>query len=172
MLTIEKIIQFARWSGYFTLFCAALAILGWVLKWGIRFRLVGVTGFMVVLTGGLFALGLGLHENPEIPGAVRYSRVLDTGGSQVVINVPATITETELEATLRQAAADLFSPGRLSQGAENLTIRARALVHIKPGLSQPVYLGQVQQSLRPGEGNNLQVEVNHDKFALLPKPTA
>jgi hypothetical protein len=168
-MSTEQLLTLARWSGYFTLFCGALAGLGWILKWGIRFRLIGATGFMGVLTGGLFALSLGLYSRPDVPGAVHYSRVFDTGSSQIVITVPPTITESELEATLLQAASKLFSPGRMSQGEEFMTIRARTVLHPEPGTSQPLYLGQVKRSLLSREDNAPIVEVFPDQLAQLPK---
>lgn len=171
MLFGFPLVTIALWSGYFTLFCAALMVLGWVLKWGIRFRLVGITGFMGVLTGGLFALGLGLHDRPQIPGAVKFTRVFDSGASQVVIVVPPTITEAQLDATLRQAAVDLYSTGRLSQGEATMTIRARSLLHPQPGVSQPLYLGQIKPSLSSPTDQQAIVEIDREQFARLPKPS-
>lgn len=170
MLSSEQLQTFAQWSGYFTLFCAALMVAGLLFQWGIRFRLVGVTGFMGVLTGGLFALSLGLSERPQIAGAVRFNRVFDTGASQIVIVVPPTITETQLEATLRQAAIDLYSPGRLAQTDPNMTIRARTVLHPQPGLSQPVYLGQIKRSLVTRQDDQMVVEIDRDRLAQLPEP--
>ncbi len=172
MFSTEQLLTFARWSGYLTLFCAALTALGLLLKWGLRYRMVGATGFMVVLTAGLFALSLGLHTRTEIPGAVRYSRVFDVGAAQVVIAVPPTITEDALDATLRQAAADLFSSGRLSQGEQLLTIRVRTVIHPETGVSQPLYLGQAKRSLFSREDNNVAIEIDQSKLAQLPQPSA
>ncbi len=172
MFTTEQILEYTRWSGYFTLFCATLAVLAWVLKWGFRFRLVGATGFMIVLTAGFFALSLGLNQRAEIPGAGRYSRVFDTGSTNVVIAVTPDINETQLDATLRQAAARLFSPGRLSRGEPDLVISARAIVDVKPGLSQPVYLGPVKRSLTSRNDEAMTIEIYRDKLAQLPQPTA
>ncbi len=171
MLTTD-LFTYAQWSGYFTLFCAALAILGWVLKWGIRFRLVGVTGFMIVLTAGLFALNLGLYTRPVIPGAAKFTRVFDNGSTNLVIAVSPEITETELEATLRQAASDLYSPGRLAQGSEKMVIRARTVLHPKAGVSQPLYLGEVKRSLVARNDDQMEFKLYRDQFAQLPKPTA
>lgn len=172
MLSITQLLTIARWSGYLTLFCAVLVLLGWVLKWGIRFRLVGITGFMGVLTGGLFALGLGLHDRPNIPGAVQFSRVFDTGTAQIVIAVAPQITANQLEATLRQAAADLYSPGRLTQGADEMTILARTVIHPEPGLSQPLYLGQVKRALSSRVDDQVTIEIYPDQLAQLPQPAA
>ncbi len=124
---------------------------------------------MAVLTGGLFSLSLGLHNRSSIPDAVQFSRVFDGGAAGIVIAVSPKITETELEATLRQAAADLYSPGRLSQGAGKMTIRARTVLHPEPGVSTPLYLGQVQRSMAGLADNPVDIQIYPDKLAQLPK---
>lgn len=171
-MSSTDLVTYAQWSGYFTIFCAVIAVLGLVFKWGIRFRLVGVTGCMVVLTAGLFALSLGLYTRPVIPGAVKFTRVFDNGSTNLVIAVSPEITETELEATLRQAASDLYSPGRLAQGTEKMTIRARTVLHPRPGVSQPLYLGEVKRSLMSRNDDQMEFTLYRDQFAQLPKPTA
>jgi len=60
MPTTADFLNYAQWVGTTTLACAA-NVLAFILKWGIRFRLVGVTGFLGVVTGGLFALGTCPH---------------------------------------------------------------------------------------------------------------
>ena len=49
---------YTQWSILATIFFFLLAVVAFIFKWGIRFRLVGITGFMIVLTVGLFGLGL------------------------------------------------------------------------------------------------------------------
>ncbi|NJQ97742.1 MAG: DUF2518 family protein [Hydrococcus sp. CSU_1_8] len=167
-LTSLDFSTYAQWSGILTIVCFLLAILAFILQWGIRFRLVGVTGFMGVLTAGLFALGLGLFTHTVIPGAVRFALVYDNGATQAVITVPKSITETELDATLRQAASDLYSYGRNSIGGDNnLTIRARVLLHPESGVSLPVYLGQVKRSLSNRDSEQMQIELFPESFAKL-----
>jgi len=164
---------FTQWSGILTVVCGALATLGFIFKWGIRFRLVGITSFMGVLTGSLFALGLVPFTRTVIPGAVPFTRVYDNGGNQTVITVPAQISETELEATLRQAASNLFSYGRLGGGTDNqLTIRARTIIHPEPGVSKPLFLGQVKRSLATRDDEQMAIDLYPDSFAQLPKPSA
>jgi hypothetical protein len=172
MFSTEQLQTYTLWSGYLTIFLAALALLGWMLKWGIRFRLIGITGFMGVLTGGLFALSLGLYTRPTIPNAVRFSRIFDMGGTDVVISVAPNITETQLRATLQQAAADLYSSGRLSQGTDKMTIRLRTVIHPEPGLSKLIFLGQVRRSLGSRTDPNPEIEIYADRLAELPKPVA
>jgi hypothetical protein len=173
MLTPADFLKYSQWSGIATLVFAAIALLGFILQWGIRFRLVGSTGFMLVLTGGLFALSLAPFSRTVIPGAVKYSRVYDNGATQTVITVPPQITPTELDATLRQAASDLYSYGRLGTMSDNqLTIRVRTVLHPEPGISIPLYLGQVKRSLATREDSQMAIEVYQDKFAQLPQPTS
>ncbi len=170
MISNDLILIASKWVGISTLVLAVLTGLSFILKWGFRFRLVGITSFMGVLTGGLFALGVSLYVRTPIPGAVKFSLVYDDAATQAVIAVPATITESELEATLRQAAADLYSPGRFSRNGENeLTIRARTLLHPEPGLSQLVYLGEVKRSLQVRNDPQLEIQIYPDQMALVSK---
>ncbi|WP_017719320.1 Ycf51 family protein [Kamptonema formosum] len=172
MPTTAQFLTACQWAGILTLVCAVLAVLGFIFQWGVRFRLVGIASFMGVLTGGLFALSLTPLTRTQIPGAVRYSVTYDTGSTIAVIAVPPAISETELEATLRQAAGDLFSPGRFSQGDSRLTIRARTILHPEDGVSQPLYIGQVKRSLSVRNDDQMTVEIFPDFLAQLPAPPA
>ena len=161
---------YTQWSGYLTISALILTILAFALKLGVRFRFVGITGFMAVLTIGLFGLSLGLFSRTDIPGAVRFIRVYDNGANQVVISVPQTITETELRATLLQASNDYFSYGRGSRaGDKQLTVRARTMLHPKPGVSQPIYLGQARSALGIEKEGGMDIEISKKSFAKLPK---
>ncbi|MEL7035738.1 MAG: Ycf51 family protein [Cyanobacteria bacterium J06592_8] len=167
MLSTAELLNYSKWIGIFTLFCGVLTLLGFIFNWGIRFRLVGITAFMGVLTSGVFGLGLGLFNRVEIPDAVRYSRVYDDGDRQIVIAVASDITPTQLEATLQQAAADLFSPGRTGRPDEPLTIRARTLIHPQPGISEPIYIGQVQRSNVQRDQQNLKIDLDREQLQHL-----
>ena len=138
--------------GLATLAFAVLAGISFIAKWGIRFRLVGVTGFCGVLTAGLFGLSFQPLVSTTVEGSVRYATVFDSGASQLVISVPVGITETELDATLRQAAINSFNPSRLSGGSQGAMIRARTIVHRDPGISDLLYLGQIQPDTEAESG--------------------
>lgn len=168
-----EFVKYTQWSGIATLAFVIITILAFVLKWGIRFRLVGTTGFMLVVTAGLFALSLAPLTRTVIPGAIHYSLIYDNGATQTVISLPNKITQTQLDATLRQAASDLYSYGRLGVGTNNLMIvRARTVIHPEPGVSIPLYIGQAKRSLASRDDSSIAVEIFEDKFALLAKPTA
>jgi Protein of function (DUF2518) len=165
--TTANFFTYAQWAGIATLVLGAIALLSFLLKWGIRFRLVGVTGFTAVLTVGLFALGLVPFTRTVIPGAVSFSTIYDAGSTQVVIAVPPQITESQLTATLQQAASNLFSPGRLGR-EKQMTIRARTVLHPEAGVSQPLVLGQVKRSLSVRADENMEIEIYRSNLAQLP----
>ncbi|MEO1179331.1 MAG: Ycf51 family protein [Cyanobacteria bacterium J06636_28] len=162
MPTPETFLEATKWMGIATLAMTALTALAFLTKWGIRFRLVGASAFCGVLTAGF----LGLSFQPLVPikfeGSVPYTTVFDSGASQLVIAVPADITDAQLEATLQQAAVNSFKPSRLSGGVQGAMIRARAIIHRDPGISDLVYLGQV----KPDADAELGYRVVLDRSAL------
>jgi len=168
MAIVVEFLDLAKWLALATLLAALLTVLGFRLQWGIRFRLVGITGFLGVLVVGSFALSLGLYQRTEIPGSIPYSLIYDTGGTQVVIAVKPDVEPESLEATLRQAAYNLFSSGRYAQpGETQLRIRARTIIHPAPGISQPLYLGEVQRSLAVRDDQNMAVSIDFGQFQQL-----
>ncbi|NEP60770.1 MAG: DUF2518 family protein [Symploca sp. SIO2G7] len=168
MLTTADFLTFTQWAGILTLVCGALTLLGFAFQWGFRFRMVGATGFLAVLTGGLFALSLAPLTRTVIPGAITYSLVYDNGGNQAVITVPPQVTESELEATLRQAASNLYSYGRLGGVNNQLTIRARTILHPEANVSLPLFLGQAKRSLSVRDDQQMVVDIYPESFAQLP----
>ncbi|MGB2924399.1 MAG: Ycf51 family protein [Limnothrix sp.] len=158
---------FTKWSAYATVVFAVLAIAAFLFKWGIRFRLVGTTGFMIVLTVGLFGLSLGLFNRSVIPGAVRYTLVYDNASNMTVVAVKPDITVEQIEATLHQAADDLFSYGRIGKGDDKFTVRLRTMVHPKPGVTEPLYLGQVRRSITSREDAELDIQIDQKSLARL-----
>jgi hypothetical protein len=158
---------YAKYCGYATIIFLVLTIIAFIFKWGFRFRFVGVTSFMGVVTASIFALSLGLFTPIRIEGAIRYHLVYDNGANQAVITVPASINQQEIDATLRQAAEDLFSPGRLGLGGDQLIIRMRSIFHVKNGISQPLYLGEVKRSLANRQDEKMEIKIFTDNFKKL-----
>ena len=137
----------AKYLGLFDIACLLLTILAFVLGWGIRFRLVGITAFTGVLVAGLFGFGLAFFQRPIVEGAARYTLVYDTGSVDTVIAVAPDLDDDAIDATLRQAALDLYSPGRLGGSTAPLVVRARTIRRLDNGISEPVYLGDISRSL-------------------------
>lgn len=164
------LIVIAKALGIVTLASTAFAVLAFVFQWGFRFRMVGVSSFMALITIGVFALNLSLYQRVAIPGAEQFSLVYDNGGDQVVIAIkPAVINADSLQATLEQAANDLYSPGRLGRGAvPKMTIRARVILHPEPGISEPLYVGQVKRTLGGRTDENMEIEIYPQAIARIP----
>ncbi|MEM9770383.1 MAG: Ycf51 family protein [Cyanobacteria bacterium P01_D01_bin.73] len=137
----------AKYLGLFDLACAAFTVLAFVFGWGFRFRMVGITAFTGVLTAGLFGFGIAFFQRPIIDGAARYSLVYDTGGVEAVIAVAPDLDDETIDATLRQAALDLYSPGRLGGAVAPLVVRVRTIKHLDDEVSEPTYLGEISRSL-------------------------
>lgn len=164
MFVSNDFLNLTLWLGLATLGFAGLTILAFLAQWRFRFQLVGVTGFFAVLVTGSFGLSLGLFQRVEIAGAAPYQLVYDTGSNQAVITVNAAIDETTLDATLQQAAYNLFSPGRFSREGQDMIIRARIISHPQDGLSEPIYVGEVHRSLSERNDSNMTVTVFSDRL--------
>jgi hypothetical protein len=165
MPTPEEFLTVTQWAGIGTLALMALAGLAFLLKWGIRFRLVGAAGFAAVLTVGLLGLSFEPFTRTVIPGAIPFSTVYDSGASTIVIAVPQTIDQEALDATLRQAASNLFKPYRLGIPGNTPTIRARTIIHEAGGISRLVYLGQVQPDPNGSKTGDYDVQINSQQLA-------
>ena len=159
MPTPETFLDATKWMGIATVALALISGIAFLANWGIRFRLVGATGFSIVLTAGLFGLSFEPLSSVPIEGAIPYTTVFDSGASQIVIRVPQSISESELEATLQQAAQNLLRASRLGAPGQTPTIRARTIVHQPGGISQLLYLGQVQPN-RGDKTNPYLVEID------------
>ena len=157
------------WSGYTAIGCLVLTIVAFIAGWGFRFRLVGVTSFMMVLTAGIFSLYLGLFTHVDIPGSARYALIYDNGANKAVVAVSPEIAADAIEPTLRQAAADLNSYGRTgTNGNDVFTISLRTVIHPNENVSEPLFLGQVTRSLAVRDDNNIEIELFEDNIAKLP----
>jgi hypothetical protein len=126
---------------------------------------------------GLLGLSFEPFSRTAVPGAIPYTTVYDSGASQIVISVPATITPDTLDATLRQAASNLFKPYRLGLPGQTATVRARTIAHDAGGISRLLYLGQIQPApkesapMEPaprGTEAGFVVTLNPDQWAALP----
>ena len=167
MISTADFLKYCQWSGIATLAFAVVTIVALIAKWGFKFRLVGATGFMGVLTAGLFGLSLVPIVHANIPGALHYSLIYDNGSDRATIVVATPITETGLEATLRQAAGDLYSYGRSGSIDRQLKVRVRTVIHPRPGVSEPLVLGEVTRSLGGGEDSKLNIRIDRDNLAKI-----
>lgn len=165
----QNLFLYAQWSGIATLVCLLVTIVSFFIGWSFRFRLVGVTSFMGVVTAGFFALGLSLFPHVEIPGAVRYSLIYDSGANLAVVAVPPEIEKSAIEPTLIQAATDLYSYGRTGVGGNNqFTVKLRTVLHPQEGVSQPLYLGEAKRMLINRDNDEIDTKIYTQNVLQLP----
>lgn len=169
MPTPAEFLEATKYFGIATLTMAGITLVAFLLGWGFRFRLVGITSFMGVLTAGMFGLSFEPFTRTVIPGAIPYQTVYDSGAAQIVIKVPDNVSPTALEATLEEAASNLLKPSRLGGMGLTPTIRARTILHEPEGVSKLVYLGQVQPVSDPEAAAAIDITLFQDAFAQLPQ---
>lgn len=125
-----------------------LTVAGFLARWGIRFRLVGVSSFTVLLSLSFMAFALSYEERQTIPGAVNVPVVFDNGRGLVVAAPQKPLPVAAVAPTLQQLAAN---QSRRSQAGVNGHIMVR-LRQVEPtdeaGVSRPRLLGEAR--LPPG----------------------
>ena len=110
---------------------------------GIRFRLVGVSSFTLLLA---VSWAFGVSYTPVVvEGAVRAPIVFDNGNDLVVAQVPADLAPTTVQATLEQLQGNLRGSGRSS---DTVLVRLRGIKTEGDGLGRPVILGEVSKTFR------------------------
>ena len=132
------------WSG---LAFGILTAIAFIARWGLRFRLVGVTSFTLLLAVSSWAFTVSYTPPVVIEGAVRAPVVFDNGNNLVVAQAPSSIDAKAIEPTLAQLAGNLRPGGR---GGDEVVIRLRQLQTVSEGLSQPVVLGETTVSTVTG----------------------
>jgi hypothetical protein len=53
-----------------------------------------------------------------------------------------------------------------------MSIRARTIIHPQPGVSKPLFLGDIKRSLANRNDEAMSVNIYSESFAELPKPTS
>ena len=134
---LDRAIGWLAWSG---LAFALLTLVAFGARWGVRFRLVGVTSFTLLLAVSCWAFSVSYQPPVIVEGAVRAPVVFDNGNDLVVAQAPAGIAKEAIEPTLAQLAANLRSGGR---NGEEVVIRLRQLQPGPEGSSTPMVLGEV-----------------------------
>lgn len=131
----------AGWLAWSGLGFAVLTGIAFAARWGLRFRLVGVTSFTLLLAVSSWAFTVSYTPPVVIEGAVRAPVVFDNGNDLVIAQAPAGMDDAAINPTLDQLAGNLRSGGRSSQV---VTIRLRQLRSAGEGVSEPVILGQTE----------------------------
>lgn len=138
-----------QWLGVASLVLAVLTIAAFLQRWGVRFRLVGITSFTVLLAISCAAFAISYTPRVAIPGAVVLPVVYDNGAELVVAAAPDDLAEAAILPSLEQISRNLRGSGR--QTADGLVhVRLRQIRQREPGLSEPVILAEATRNLADG----------------------
>ena len=124
-----------------------LTLVAFVARWGIRFRLVGVTSFTVLLSLSCLAFAVSYAPRIQVEGAVTVPVVFDNGSDLVVAAAPANLDPAAYGPSVQQVAANLRGSGRKQELVE---VRLRRVEPSAEGTDRPVILATAVRDLRDG----------------------
>ncbi len=133
------------WLGAASGVLAVLTIAGFLARWGIRFRLVGITSFTALLALSCLAFSISYNPRVSVPGAIQVPVVFDNGTDLVIAAAPTSLEAEAVTPTLDQVARNLRGGGRGSGG--EVRVRLRRVEAVEPGLARPVVLAETTRDL-------------------------
>lgn len=143
------LLQAGQWLGVASAVLALLTIAAFLQRWGVRFRLVGITSFTVLLAISCAAFAISYSPRVSIPGAVVLPVVYDNGAELVVAAAPDDLPEEAILPSLEQISRNLRGSGR--QTSDGLVhVRVRQIHSVGTGRSQPVVLAEATRNLADG----------------------
>jgi hypothetical protein len=143
------LVQAGAWLGAASGVLALLTATGYLRRWGIRFRLVGVTSFTALLAISCLAFAISYTPRVVVAGAVPVPVVFDNGTDLVIAAAPANLQADAAAASVEQVARNLRG-GSHSGDNGLVTVRLRRVEALGGGLSQPVVLAEAHRDLRNG----------------------
>jgi hypothetical protein len=139
-----------EWLGLASGLLALLTGAGFMARWGIRFRLVGVTSFTALLALSCLAFAVSYTPRVSVVGAVVAPVVYDNGGALVIAAAPDGLAPEAWGPTVEQVARNLRGSGRTSDAGQ-VTVRLRRIEAQEAGTARPVVLAEAVRNLANGE---------------------
>ena len=136
----------SKWLAWSGLGLSVLTVVAFVTRWGLRFRLVGVSSFTFLLAVSCWAFSISYSPPVSIEGAVQVPIVFDNGTDLVVAQASSGFAQEAITPTLNQIAANLRPGGRNLE----VRVRLRQLQTESEGSSRPVVLGETKRDFSQG----------------------
>jgi hypothetical protein len=136
-----------EWLGVASAVLLLLTVVAFVVRWGIRFRLVGVTSFTVLLSLSCLAFAVSYAPRQLVEGAVSVPVVFDNGTDLVIAAAPADLDPAAFGPSVQQVALNLRGSGR---GTQLVEVRLRRVEATAPGTDTPVVLATAIRNLADG----------------------
>lgn len=138
-----------EWLGIAGAALLLVTLLAFLLRWGVRFRLVGVTSFTVLLSLSCLAFAVSYAPRAVVDGAVSVPVVFDNGGDLVIAAAPADLPAAAYAPTVEQVALNLRGSGRKSDHGL-VHVRLRRVEPQAAGVDRPVILAEASRDLASG----------------------
>jgi hypothetical protein len=149
-MTADPILFVAgEWLGAASGLLALLTVAGFVSRWGIRFRLVGVTSFTALLAIACLAFSVSYVERVSVAGAMSVPIVFDNGGDLVIAAPTTELPRQAWGPTAEQVARNLRGSGRASADG-HVRVRLRRVEAIDAGRGRPLILAEADRDLATG----------------------
>ncbi len=145
MLADPILLVAAKWLGIASGLLILATVAGFVLRWGIRFRLVGITSFTGLLAISCLAFSISYTPRVTISGAVVAPVVFD-GGDLVIAAAPGNLAQDAIGPTVIQVASNLHGGGRATSDGR-VRVRLRSIEAVGEGVGRPVVLAEAVRDL-------------------------
>ena len=129
-----------------------VTVVAFLAGWAVRFRLVGVSSFTLLLAVSCLAFALSYVPRVSIPGARSVPVVYDNGSDLVIAAAPADLPAEAIQPTLEEVARNVHGSGRTSEDGF-LHVRLRRVEPATAGAGRPVVLGEARVELATGRVN-------------------
>jgi hypothetical protein len=136
-----------EWLGVASAVLLVLTVVGFLVRWGIRFRLVGITSFTVLLSLSCLAFAVSYTPRQLVEGAISVPVVFDNGSDLVIAAAPAQMAPETYGPSVQQVALNLRGSGR---GTQQVEVRLRRVEPKSDGSDVPVVLATAIRNLDDG----------------------
>ena len=136
-----------EWLGVASAVLLLLTVVAFLVRWGIRFRLVGITSFTVLLSLSCLAFAVSYTPRQLVEGAISVPVVFDNGSDLVIAAAPAQMAREAYGPSVQQVALNLRGSGR---GTQRVEVRLRRVEPKGDGSDVPVVLATAIRNLDDG----------------------
>ncbi len=145
-MSMSEVIQdITRWLAWGGLGLVFVTILAYLLNFGIKFRLTGISIFTLLLSASCWAFNQSYTPPVNVEGYKYAPIVYDNGYDLVVAQASNDFPKDAIKPTLLQIAGNLKGGGR--NGAQ-VKVRLRKIEPAGYGISQPIIIGEVINDLK------------------------
>ena len=145
-MSMSEVIQdVTKWLAWAGAGLGILTILSYLFKWGIKFRLTGITIFTLLLSASCWAFEKSYTTPFNVEGYKYAPIVYDNGFDLVVAQASDDFPKEAIKPTLLQIAGNL--KGGIRNGAQ-VKVRLRKIESAGEGISKPIILGEVINNLK------------------------